>query len=221
MSQNLVTFENALKNHYLPAWRNQLGIEPSPLLSKIKKINLVSDKIVASAPVGLSGGFGFGAEGQATPEAGGVRIDKFTTNSKDMYVNICISKKAVDLTGSGGAMADALKTEVQGAYDTAKWNVGRSLFGNGTGILTTISALGVAGNTITVADTKYLKEGLIIDIYETGESVPADDTGRRIISVDRTAKTITVSGPAATFEAGFITVQNSYMRELTIETNRL
>jgi hypothetical protein len=214
--QNLITFEKALKENYLPVWRNQLGVEPSALLSKVKKVPLKSDKIVSSAPIGLSGGFGFGAEGQATPAAGGVRFERFETNSKDMYVNIAISAKAVRLTGSGGAMANALDTEVKGAYETAKWNVGRALFGNGTGVLTTISALAVAGKTITVADTTYLKEGLIIDIYKTGETTPVTGgAGRRIVSVDRANKTITVSGDDSTYDAGFITVQNSYNREIT------
>lgn len=216
MSQNLITFEKALKENYLPAWRNQLGIEPSALLGKIKKPKLTSNKIVASAPVGLSGGFGYGAEGQATPAAGGVRVERFETSAKDMYVNIVISEKAVKLTGSSGAMANALDTEVKGAYATAKWNVGRSLFGNGTGVLTTISALGTAGNTITVADTSYVKEGLIIDIYATSGTTPqTNGAGRRILSVDRVNKTITIGGDASTFSAGFITVQNSYKREIT------
>ncbi|MBQ4556521.1 MAG: phage major capsid protein [Clostridia bacterium] len=214
--QNLITFEKALKENYLPAWRNQLGVEPSALLGKIKKKKLVGNKIVASAPVGLSGGFGFGAEGQATPAAGGVRVEKFVTEAKDMYVNVVISEKAVKLTGSGGAMANALDVEVKGAYETAKWNVGRSLFGNGTGVLTTISALDAAGNTITVADTAHLKEGLIIDIYATGGDTPVDGgAGRRILSVDRAGKTITVDGSAQQFAEGFITVQNSYNREIT------
>lgn len=216
MSQNLITFEKALKENYLPAWRNMLGIEPSALLGKIKKVKLTSNKIVASAPIGLSGGFGFGAEGQATPAAGGVKVERFETNAKDMYVNVVISEKAVKLTNSGGAMANALTTEIDGAYATAKWNVGRALFGNGTGILTTISAVSSAGNTITVADTTYLKEGLIIDIYATGGTSPqTNGTGRRVTSIDRTNKTITISGDASTFSAGFITVQNSYKREIT------
>ena len=216
MSQNLKTFEKALKEYYLPAWRNQLGIEPSALLGKIKKHKLASNKIVASAPVGLSGGFGYGAEGQATPQAGGVRVERFETNAKDMYVNVVISEKAVKLTGSSGAMANALETEVKGAYETAKWNLGRSLFGNGTGILTTAKALGSAGNTIEVDDVTYLKEGLIIDIYATGGASPqTNGAGRRILSVDKANKTITIGGDAATFSAGFITVQNSYNIEIT------
>ena len=214
--QNLNTFEKALKEFYLPAWRNQLGVEPSALLSKIKKVTVKGNEIVATAPVGLSGGFGFGAEGAETPAAGGVRFERFKTTAKDMYVNVVISEKAVRLTGSSGAMANALDTEVKAAYETAKWNVGRSLFGNGTGILTTTSALADAGNTISVDDVTYLKEGLIIDIYATGASVPqTGGAGRRILSIDRANKTITVSGDAQTYEEGFITVQNSYNREIT------
>ena len=216
MSQNLKTFEKALKENYLPAWRNQLGIEPSALLGKIKKPKLTSNKIVATAHIGLSGGFGYGAEGAETPAAGGVRVERFETTAKDMYVNIVISEKAVKLTGSSGAMANALDTEVKGAYATAKWNVGRSLFGNGTGILTTTKALGAAGNTIQVDDVAYLKEGLIIDIYATGGTTPqANGAGRRLLSIDRANKTITIGGDPATFAAGFITVQNSYNREIT------
>ena len=214
-SQTLVTFEKALKENYLPVWRNGLTTEPTPLLGKIKKVPLKSNKIVATAPVGLSGGFGFGAEGLATPAAGGVKFERFETYAKDMYVNIAISTKAVRLTGSGGAMANALDTEVKAAYETAKWNVGRSLFGNGTGILTTSESVSNS-NTIPVADVKYMKEGLIVDVYATGATEPQEKgKGIRIVSVDRTNKTITIAGSAITLDAGFITVQNSYNKEIT------
>ena len=216
-AQTLKTFENALKEYYLPVWRNQLGTEPSALLSKIKKVPIKSDKIVTSAPIGLSGGFGYGAEGESTPEAGKVNFARFMTNAKDMYVNMCISLKSTKLTGSAGAMADALDTEVKASYETAKWNVGRSLFGNGTGILTTITT-GSAG-TITCADVSKLKEGLIIDVYAngTGGDVPptVKASGIRITAVDRSTKKITVTDTTTAFTAGFITVQNSYNREIT------
>ena len=210
--QNLKTYEKALKEHYLPAWRNQLGTEPSALLGKVKKIKLVSNQIVASAPIGLSGGFGYGEEGKETPQAGGVKIERFITNAKDMYVNVVISEKAIALTGNAGAMASALDTEVKGAYETAKWNVGRSLFGNGTGILTTTQASTTTGNTIKVDDVRNLKEGLIIDIYEDGGDVVK---GRRLLTIDRASKTITIDGASVNVGKGFITVQNSYNREIT------
>ena len=214
MAQNLITFEKALKENYLPVWRNGLTTEPSPLLGKIKKVPLKSNKIVATAPVGLSGGFGFGAEGLATPAAGGVKFERFETNAKDMYVNIAISAKAVRLTGSGGAMANALDTEVKAAYETAKWNVGRSLFGNGNGILTTCSAGGSNG-TLSVEDTKFLKEGLIVDVYVKNGEAPVK-AGARIKAVDRANNTVTFyESDVALADEGFITVQNSYGKEIT------
>ena len=216
MAQNLITFEKALKENYLPVWRNGLTTEPTALLGKIKKVPLKSNKIVATAPVGLSGGFGFGAEGLATPAAGGVKFERFETNAKDMYVNIAISTKAVRLTGSGGAMANALDTEVKAAYETAKWNVGRSLFGNGSGIIASGCASS-GGKSITCGSHKYLKEGLIVDVYaEAGEEPVAK--GVRILSVERNSDgsgVITVSGDVPSLSNAFITVQNSYNKEIT------
>ena len=215
-AQTLKTFEKALKENYLPVWKNQLGIEPTALLAKIKKVPLKSDKIVATAPIGLSGGFGFGAEGAETPEAGNVKFNRFETNAKDMYVNLCISAKAVRLTGSGGAMANALDTEVKAAYETAKWNVGRALFGDGTGKLTGTVDTGASRTQITVATVAYLKEGLIVDIYNSGHQPCLK--GARIESIDRAHKVITLDKEVPVGESiidGFITVQNSLNREIT------
>lgn len=211
-AQTLKTFEKALKDNYLPVWKNQLGIEPSAILSKVKKVPLKSNKIVATAPIGLSGGFGFGAEGAATPASGNVVFERFETDAKDMYVNICISAKAVRLTGSGGAMANALDTEVKAAYETAKWNTGRSLFGNGTGKLTTFSAAASDTETHTVTSVMYLKEGLIVDIHTAKGDVAATT---RIKSIDRSTNKVTFADKVTSTADGFITVQNSYNRELT------
>lgn len=212
--QNLIRIESALKENYLPAFVNMLGVEPSAVLSKIKKVPLDSQKFVGVAPVGLSGGFGFSGEGLETPEAGYVEHQKFFAEAKDMYVNVEISAKAVRLTGTAGSMVNALDTEIKAAYETAKWNMGRALFGNGTGILTTIQALSPAGNTIKVNDTSFVKEGLIIDVYEKNGDIPVAK-GIRIKAVDRINNTITVSGAARTYNEGFITVQKSYKKEIT------
>jgi hypothetical protein len=212
--QNLINIEKALKEFYLPLWKNQLTTEASIIMSKVKKKTLQSNKIVASAPIGLAGGFGFGSEGMETPDPGAVNFERFNANAKDMYCDVAISVKATKLTGTNGSMADALQTEVKGAYEAAKWNVGRALFGNGQGILASISALGAAGNVITVDNTRNIMEGLIIDIYATGGTVPAV-AGRRITAVDRVGNKITIDGAASTFAAGFITLQKSFKREIT------
>ena len=185
----LIKYEKTLKENYLPAFKNLITTEPSALLGKIQKIKLVGDEVVATAPIGLSGGFGFGAEGQATPSAGNVMYERFKTNAKDMYVNIALSVKAVRLTGTAGAMVNALNAEVKASYETAKWNIGRALFGNGTGVLANVTA--VNGKEITVDDTKFVKEGLIIDLY--AEGAETSTTTARILGVNRATKTVTLT----------------------------
>ena len=211
-AQTLTKIEKALKDNYLPVWKNQINTEASALSAKIKKVPLKSDKIVATAPIGLSGGFGFGAEGAATPEAGNVQFERFETRAKDMYVNLCISAKAVRLTGASGSMAGALDTEVKAAYETAKWNVGRALHGDGTGKLATITAQGGNSKSLKVNRTANLKEGLIVDIYSASKEIAYE--GVRIVAIDRVGGTVTFDSDV-TATSGFITVQNSYMRELT------
>ena len=218
MPQLLTTIQEALKEYYLPVWNNQLGIEPTAFLSRIKKVPVTSDKIVASAPIGLSGGFGFGAEGQNTPASGNQRFARFMTDTKDMYVNVEISQKAMSLTGSSGSMADALKTEIDAAYATAKWNVGRSLFGNGTGILATIKTANSSANKVVIVDdVTTIKEGLTVDVYNASKTKTGG--GYRVDAVSRTKNSsgyyeVTLDTAITTADNGFITVQNSYNREI-------
>ncbi len=207
--------EETVKEAYLPVWKNQLGVDPSAFVAKVKKTPLTSDHIVATAPIGLSGGFGFGEEGANTPAAGSQKFERFNLRAKDMYVNLTISQKAIELTGSKGAMIDALDNEVKSSYETAKWNVGRALFGDGTGILAKVAQTTDAGTVFIVDDVSKLKEGLIIDIYSEGSST-AKVAGRRIKAINRTSKAVEIYGDGVSLaENDFITVQNSYNREIT------
>lgn len=215
MSQNLDRISEILKNDYMPALENQIGIEPSPFLEKVKKAPLTANTIMAAAPVGINGGFGFGTEGEATPESGAQNYVSFMLDAVDMYVDIRVSDKTVKLASSNaGAMVNALDGEVKGSYASAKWNIGRALFGDGTGKLATVTSI-TAANVITLSSVKNVIEGLVIDVYTSG-TTPAYKA-RRIKSIDRVNKTVTVDGAAMTAASslsGFITVQNSYGNEL-------
>ena len=211
---NLVTLEKVLKEEYLPLINNLAGVEPSPLLSKIKKEKLDSDKIVSAAPIGLIGNFGMSAEGNDTPGSGSRLWERFDARAKDMYSNIEISEKALRLTGEKGAMANALKDTVKACYEEIKFHTGRQLFGDGTGKLCTYAALSSGGNTVTVSDTMYLKEGMTVDFHKASDN-SIDKAKRRIIAIDYATKAVTFDGDATTLAAGYMTVQNSYNRELT------
>lgn len=218
MTQNLAvnsTLTKMTKENYLPLFNNQLTVKPSAFMAAIKKVKLDHDSIVAGAPIGINGGFGFGAEGFETPAAGGQLYEKFVARPKDMYVNLAISVKATKLATKAGAMVDALHQEITSAYNAEEWNIGRALFGDGTGKLANSEAV-TSSNMITVDDTTKLKEGLIIDVYANDATIPqTNGAKKRITSIDRANKTITISGDPVTLDKGFITVQNSYNREIT------
>ena len=212
---NLADLEKVAREQVLPALDNQISKETSPLLEKISKPALTSSKIDVITMVGINGGFGFGAETKDIPESGGQRYERFALPTADMYGTIEISNKALTL-GLGDKGVNLLFNETQGIKDSAVWNIGRSLFGNGKGVLCNVSALSSAGNTITVDSVKHLKEGMKVDFYAANAAVgstPAH-TGKRILGIDRKNKKITIDGSAITVAAGFITVQGSYGREI-------
>ena len=208
---NLADLERIAREQGLPALDNQISKEPSPLLEKIGKPALTSSKIDVITTVGINGGFGFIAKNKDIPENG----ECFCLDVVEMCDTIEISNKDLIL-GVGDKGVDLLLNEMQGFKDLAVWNVGRSLFGNGKGVLCNVSALSSAGNTITVDSVKHLKEGMKVDFYAANVAVgstPAH-TGKRILGIDRKNKKITIDGSAITVAAGFITVQGSYGREI-------
>ena len=208
---NLADLEKIAREQGLPALDNQISKEPSPLFEKIGKPALTSSKIDVITTVGINGGFGFGAKYKDVSENG----ECFDLDVVEMCDTIEISNKDLILD-VGDKGVDLLLNEMQGFKDLAVWNVGRSLFGNGKGVLCNVSALSFAGNTITVDSVKHLKEGMKVDFYAANAAVgstPAH-TGKRILGIDRKNKKITIDGSAITVAAGFITVQGSYGREI-------
>ena len=205
-----------IKEKYLPALEHQLNVSPSAFFEKVRKAPLTGGStMITAAPYGLVGGFGFGAEGVHTPEAAHQNYLRFSAEAVDMYCNIEFSEKLRRLGGSdSGVIIDAIDGEIQGAYEAARWNIGRALFGDGSGKLCTTTS-SFSTSTVPVSDTKNLKVGLMVDIYAGAETEPAI-ARTRILAIDNAAKNITISTtPSASVAAGFITVQNSYHRELT------
>lgn len=214
--QVLENLEKILKYDYLPAWQNQINTNPSAFLAKIAKPLLVSDKISAAAPVGINGGYGSGVDGGNTPVSGAQAYENFTLASANMYCNIEISDKTVELGGKNGAIIDAAHNEIEGGYKAAEWNVARMLFGNGKGILTSIE---YNGGKYVVTDDRFIIEGLTVDIYDASTKTKASTSGPvRIKDIDRVNKTVTFWNMPYTLQAEkefFLTVQNSYNAEIT------
>ena len=234
MSTNLNTISDILKEQYLPALQNQITTAPSPFMEMIKKVPLTTGgKITAVAPFGINGGFGFGSDGNNTPASGARKYKRFEVEPVDMYVDIRISDKTVKLANEEGALISALEDEVMGSYESAKWNVSRALFGDGSGKLCALTAASVSNTsdstvTLTVDGCANLIEGLTVDVYSYASAtadatLPANNAGYRIAAIDRENKKVVLegSGAAATVkntaknDYGFLCVQGSYNKELT------
>lgn len=216
MAQLVSTVTEVLKERILPVWNDMINIQPTPFLEKIKKVNLTNQIIRSAARVGLNGGFGFGTEAGDTPSAAPQIYEGFYINPVDMFAEIKFSDKLVALANTNdNAIIPAVKQEITGAFDACKWNLGRSLFMDSLGKLATVTANATPSNTVAVNTTQYLKEGLMIDFYETADAVGAtpDIAKRRVLAVNDSDKTIVIDGTATAVKAGFITVQNSYGRE--------
>lgn len=215
MAQIFDKISKVLKDYYLPAWKNGVNLETTPLMAEAEHISWGGRKIVAAAEVGANGGFGFGTDSGPTPISGEQMYERFTEEVKDIFCNIEISDKVVQEAERGNNIIDPLDAEIKGAFKTSKFHVGRSFYGNGSGILAWL--ISTTGKTATVVSSQYITVGSTVDVYKGTEASPTKTvTQARVLNVDHSTDKITfdkdVSGAGS---SGFITLQNSYKRELT------
>ena len=212
----LTSADKALKQVYLEVVSNQLNTNTNPLLTKIEQTtrDVWGKEIVKVAPFGINGGIGAGDEDGSLPASASNNYVKFVTELKNLYGKIEISDKALRASeNSVGAFVNLLNAEMEGLIKASQFNFGRMLFGDGTGKLATISA--VSTGVMTVNSVKSMIEGLVVDIYTSAGTKVV--SGARITAIDRINKTFTVDKtlPETVVENCFVTVQNSYNKELT------
>lgn len=211
---DLKTAENALKDAYLLAVCNQLNTRTNPLFAKIRQssTDVYGKQIVKVAPVGLNGGVGAGTETGLLPTANENNYAQFKTTLKNLYGTIEISDKAIRSTSNSGAFIDLLNAEMEGLLAASKFNLGRMLYGDGSGKVATVTAY--EENVATVDSVKNLMEGMVIDVEKTGGTSVAK--GLRIASIDRQAKTVSFTTTPSSMEATDVFyVQGSKNNEIT------
>lgn len=214
----LTTANNALKEVYLGVLSNQLNTSINPLLTKINQTtsDVWGKQIRKVAPYGINGGIGAGREDGDLPLSAQNNYEQFVLDLKNLYGKLEISDKAIRASeNSAGAFVNLLTAEMEGLIKASAFNFGRMLYGDGSGILTTIKENGT--NNVTVDSTKNLIEGLVVDIVSTSGSVAK--SGMRITSIDQETKVVTLSNAnltASTYKTGYaLCVQGSYGLEIT------
>lgn len=220
MTVTLSSAENALKSVYLDVIANQLNVKANPLLAQIKQsdANIWGKEIIKLAPFGINGGIGAGTESGALPTAAGNNYVQFKTTLKNLFGKIEISDKAIRASeNNSGAFVNLLTDEMEGLIKASSFNLGRMLYGDGTGALTTTTAaIATTATYITVADTRNLIEGMVIDCFT---STTKNFGGARISYIDRVNKRVyfvtmpTISAQIAT--GATLYVQGSMGNEIT------
>lgn len=212
----LESADNALKKVYLEVISNQLNVNANPLLARIAQTtqDVWGKEIIKVAPFGINGGVGAGDEAGELPASASNNYVKFVSELKNLYGKIEISDKAIRASENRtGAFVNLLNAEMEGLLKASTFNFGRMLFGDGSGTIATISE--VSGGVISVNSVKNMVEGLVVDIYSASKEIVLK--GARITAIDRMNKTFVVNKevPATVVADCFVTVQNSYGKELT------
>ncbi len=214
----MASADSALKSVYLGVVSEQLNTAANPLLAKIRQstADVWGKEVRRLAQYGVNGGVGAGTEEGDLPSAAGNNYEQFVTTLKNLYGTIEISDKAVRASENNvGAFVNLLNAEMDGLIKASSFNFGRMLFGDGSGVLCTVSS--VSGNTVTADSVKNLIEGMVVDFLDDGSAITGA-AGRRITGVDRDNKTFTVTGSAldeAIAAGNAVCVQGSYNLELT------
>lgn len=209
----LTSAESALKNVYLGVVANQLNVRSNPLLAKIKMSSkdVWGKEIRKLAPFGINGGVGAGSETAALPKSSGNSYVQFSAELKNLYGKIELSDKAIRASANNlGAFVNLLSDEMEGLVKASAFNLGRMLYGDGSGLLATVSS--ASGQTVTCDKVNNLIEGMLVDVY-------TDDTVKgaqlKITYVDRANKTFKYEGTATITNGDKVYCQGSKGFEIT------
>lgn len=210
----LTNAESVLKTVYLDVVSNQLNTEINPFLAKIKQSteDVWGKEVRKLAPFGINGGIGAGTEDGDLPSAYGNQYVQFVSTLKNLYGQIEISDKAIRASSSSvGAFVNLLNAEMEGLLKASAFNLGRMLYGDGSGLVATVTDAGTG--TCAVDCVRNLIEGLAVDIYSGEEKVASS---KRITAIDRDTKTIYFADKTLAVSAqAKLYVQGSYNNEIT------
>ncbi len=187
------TASDVLRSYYLNAVAEQLNKTANPLLAAIEQTTTdVTGKDVRKAVVyGMHGGVGARSESGDLPKSDTDRYAQLVSSLKNLYGKIEISDKAIRASqNNDGAFVNLLNEEMVSLVRSSSFNLGRMLFGDGSGKLAKITAL--SGNVYTVDSVQNFAVGMIVDVYNSSDSLLG--SGRTVTSVDYEAGTIVLGG---------------------------
>lgn len=216
----MITMQNAdaaLKDYYLDAVSTQLN-EVSPFFSAIEKASdYVSGKDVKLAVVkGNAGNILAGSEDGKLPDPHKNRYVNITMPLKNIYGTIEITDKAMRASrDTSGAFVNLINAEMDGLVASAKQNIGRMLFGDGSGRLCGITDK-ISDNVYKVDTKKEYLAGMQVDIYTASSDLAIGGEGVYIETINLKDGAIKLSKPVNDLvTGGALYVHGSKDNEIT------
>ena len=210
----LQTAESALKNVYLGVVANQLNTKANPLLAKIKQStkDVWGKEVRKLAPFGINGGIGAGTEEAGLPISSGNGYVQFVADLKNLYGRIELSDKSIRASASNiGAFVNLLADEMEGLVKASAFNLGRMLYGDGSGVLATV--VSEEAKVVTCDKVNNIIEGMLIDVYT--DATKKTTSPIKVEYVDRVNKSFKFSGTATITEGDKLYVQGSKDLEIS------
>lgn len=208
----LQSADAALKSVYLGVVSNQLNTKINPLMAKIKQTtkDVYGKEVIKLAPYGLNGGFGAGLENTNLPKCGGNNYVRFVSKLRNLYGQIELTDKAIRASSNSiGAFVNLLNDEMDGLLRACSFNLGRMLYGDGSGLLATIKSV----TSDDVLDSaRNIMEGMYVDFYD-GDTLRS--AGHRVINVDRMNNSYWTEGISGGIAGTKLYVQGSKDNEIT------
>lgn len=214
MALDLTTSSGILKDAYAPKIREQLNNKVF-LLSQLEKPDNVDVELGedgAEAVIGLhvqrSSGIKNLADGGTLPTPGNQKYTKQRVPLRTITARIRFTVQVMEaMSTDAGAWERAATSETKRITNDMRRDVNRQLAGDGTGTIATAATSG-ASTTITMTPSSYvqleqLEVGMVIDISTAATPGAADlASARTINSINRTAKTMVISGAAVATTSG-------------------
>ncbi len=205
---NRTDADAVLKDFYLPGVRSVLNNEVF-LLSQMENNSedVEGRAAIVSINVGRNSGIGARAENATLPTAGSQQYAEQRVKLKHNYGRIQLSGPVIRSMGSDrGSFVRAVQSETNGIVRDLRSDVNRQTFGDGTGhIAATVGTNTGAVITLdaTPAGMRQFAPGMVIDIG-TAADPDVTHSSVSIVSVQRSASTITMGSTLATTAGLFI-----------------
>lgn len=199
MAISVAQLNEVLQNHYLPGFQTQINDKMSYLYKLIEKKeqSTSGDKFVWLARYGRSGGKGSTSEGADLPTAGARSNVQVNAAVKNFYARMQFTDKLMKASQGAASFLDEVTQQMEDLQIDSKDDLSRQLYGDGTGLITTLTAATTAGTTITVADSTYLFTGMRLNLRATAgtdkyASVTIEDVNKitNVVTIDTSVTVI-------------------------------